>query len=107
MIKNLSSLSPARQLLIEKMQLLRFGRIENLAVRNGEPYFAKETIVVLERKFGTVEMVRLGLCNKDFTLKTQVVELLEQLDEVGTGRIDLIEVKHGLPFRMLAQYTSF
>jgi hypothetical protein len=28
------------------------------------------------------------------------VELFEQFDRLGNGTIDLIEVKHGLPFRM-------
>jgi hypothetical protein len=34
-------------------------------------------------------------------LKEQVVELFAYFDQISNGVIDLIEVKHGLPFRVL------
>jgi hypothetical protein len=37
----------------------------------------------------------------DFALKQQVVELFAFFDELQNGIIDVLEIKHGLPFRMI------
>lgn len=91
-------LSPARRWLIEEMQRIRFGRIERLVVRAGEPVISPRPLVVREVKLpaGPRPEARTG----DFLLKAQVVELLQLLDEMGDGTIEVIEVKHGLPFRV-------
>jgi hypothetical protein len=96
-----ASLSFARRRLVQLMQQINFGRIEALVVRGGEPVLDPPPRVVRELKFGAENGPRPEAAAADFLLKAQVVELLRELDDLGDGTIDLIEVKHGLPFRML------
>jgi hypothetical protein len=96
-----STLSPARQQLLRLFQELNFGRIENLDVRQGEPVLDPSPQVIREVKFGGENGPRPERHAHDFLLKGQVVELLDQLDRLQDGTIRLLEVKHGLPFRML------
>ncbi len=96
-----SALSPARRRLVEKIQQLHFGRIEGLVVRGGEPVLDPPPRYVREVKCGGDNDPRPEAGASDFRLKQQVVDLLHELDRVGTGTIPLIECKHGLPFRLL------
>jgi hypothetical protein len=96
-----SSLTPARRRLVERLQQLNFGRVEGLLVRGGEPVFGPATRVVREIKFGGENAPRPERGLDDFVVKAQVVELLRCLSEIGDGRIDVLEVKHGLPFRLI------
>jgi hypothetical protein len=96
-----AGLSPARRRLVELMQGLNFGRIEGLAVRGGDPVFDPPPRVVREVKFGGENGPRPERAAADFVLKTQVAELFQQLDLLGDGTIDALEVKHGLPFRLI------
>ena len=42
----------------------------------------------------------------DFLLKQQVVELFAFFDELQNGVIDVLEIKHGLPFRMVVREVA-
>ena len=96
-----SALSPDRRRLVELMQEVNFGHIENLIIRNGQPVFDPEPRVVYETKFGAAENgPRPELAAGDFRLKTQHLELFEQLDELGGATVEKLEIKHGLPFRL-------
>jgi hypothetical protein len=81
------------------LQALQYGRIETLVVRAGEPAFWPPPAVTREVKFGAQSPAE--RVTGDFLLKTQVVELFEHFDRLGEGTVALIEVKGGLPFRML------
>ncbi len=95
------SLSPARKRLVELLQRLNFGRIEGLQVRGGEPVLDPLPRIVREVKLAAAENgPRPEADNRDFLLKAQVVDLFGELDRLGTGTIELLEVKHGLPFRL-------
>jgi hypothetical protein len=96
-----AALSPARRQLVEMMQGINFGRIEALAVRGGDPILDPPPRVVREVKFGGENGPRPEVGIADFFLKAPVVELFEHLDRLGSGTIAVLEVKHGLPFRML------
>ena len=96
-----SSLSPAARRLIELMQRINFGRIEGLRVRGGQPVFDPPPRVVREVKFGGENGPRAELRATDFALKAQVVELVRGLADLGDGTVDVLEVKHGVPFRMM------
>jgi len=95
-----AALSPPRRRLVELLQQVNFGRIEGLNVLDGEPLFDPPPRVVREIKFGGDNGPRPEAAAADFALKSQVVELLQSLDWIGDGTIDVLEVKHGLPFRM-------
>jgi len=93
-------LSPGRKRLVRQMQEINFGRIERLGIKEGDPLFDPPPKIVREVKFGGDNGVRPEASTEDFVLKAQVVDLFRQFDGISTGQIDLIEVKHGLPFRM-------
>jgi hypothetical protein len=93
---------PRRQLL-EMMQRLNFGRIENLRLRAGEPAFEPAPRVIQDIKIGGENGPRKETARDDFELKSQVLELFEHLTEIGNGSIALLEIKHGLPFRLVIE----
>jgi hypothetical protein len=98
-----ASLSGARRRLLETMQRLNFGRIENLLVRSGEPAFDPAPKIVRDIKIGGENGPSPELGREDFELKTHVADLFDHLNEVGDGSIAVIEVKHGLPFRLVIE----
>jgi hypothetical protein len=94
-------LSARRAGLLELMQSINFGRIEGLAVLNGDPVLDPPPRVIREVKFGGENGPRPEIDAGNFLLKTQVVELFQHFDRLGDGTIEVLEIKHGLPFRML------
>ncbi len=95
-----SDLSPERRQLLEQMSSLNFGRIEKLQIRRGQPIFNPPPRVVRELKLGGENnSPRPELNCPDFSLKEQVIELFTHLSELGDGVIEVLEVKHGLPFK--------
>jgi hypothetical protein len=87
--------------LVELMQRVNFGRIESLVLANGEPVFEPPPRLIREFKFPGENGPRPELDAADFQLKSQVVELFHHFDQIRDGTINAIEVKHGLPFRMM------
>jgi len=81
------------------MRDVGFGRIEGLIVMAGDPVFRPAPRIVREIKFGG-EIGASQASTGDFVLKAQVVGLFEELDLIRDGRIERLEIKHGLPFRM-------
>lgn len=92
--------SSCRARLLELMQALNFGRIERLPVRAGEPVLDPLPTIVREVKFGGQNGVRDEWALGDFALKAPVVELFGEMDRLRDGLIDVLTVKHGLPFNM-------
>lgn len=99
----LASLPPARERLVKLMQEINFGRVEELAVGRGEPLFDPPPRIIREVKFCSEQGPRPELAKEDFQLKAQVRELFAQMEAMGEGVISRIEVKHGLPFRMIVE----
>lgn len=94
-----SKLSIKQRQLIELMQYINFGRINNLTVKDGEPELTHETIVERDIKLGgSANGARPESGHDDFLLKEAVVALLKELAELGTGTVKQLEIKHGLPF---------
>lgn len=98
--RRIGDLSPQRQHLVRLMQRTGYGRIENLAIRNGQPVLSLEVRLVREIKFGGDSGVHPDTAAADFTLKQQVVELMLALDRIGNGTIECLTIKGGLPFGM-------
>ena len=99
-------LSLSRRRLVELMQQINFGRLECVCVRNAEPVLDPQPKIVREIKFGGENGSRPELHADDFTLKGQVVELFEHLDRVRDCHIETLDIKHGLPFRMLIREAA-
>jgi hypothetical protein len=99
-----SSLTANRKRLVETMQELNFGRIEQLQIRAGEPVFSPAPRLVQDIKIGNANGgPRPELIREDFQLKTSVLELFEHLDRISTGTVEIVEVRCGLPFRVVVE----
>jgi hypothetical protein len=96
-----SELSVARRRLVELMQRINFGRIENLVVRGGEPVLEPLPRVVRELKIGGDNNPRPESRREDFLIKSHLTELFAHLADVGDGTVEALDIKHGLPFRLL------
>ncbi len=101
-----SSLTPSQQLLLTKMQRINYGRIEGLSVRRGQPVLDPPPRIIHEIKFGGDNGPRPEVAKADFELKAQVRDLFAHLEALGDGVIPCIEIKHGLPFRMIVEEVS-
>jgi len=93
-----SSLSDPQRRLVELMQRLNFGRIEDLIIRGGEPVFDPAPKVIQKVKIGGENGPRPEVTCEDFLLKKQTIELLETITDRREGKVLAIDVKHGLPF---------
>lgn len=103
----LSDLSVPRAQLIRECQRLNFGRIERLEVRGGEPVSDPPPSIVREIKFGGVNESRDEAALDDFELRQEAVALIESLDAIRDGVIDVLVVKHGMPFTMHVAESNF
>lgn len=101
--KSKQTLTPARLAFLELAQRVQYGRVKNLMVLGGEPVLSPPPRIVREVKLGspTEGPPR----QDDFLLKTQVVELFEHFDRLQNGIIECVEVKGGLPFRIVVEET--
>lgn len=96
-------LSSCRAWLLELMQDINFGRIEQMLIRNGDPVRDPRPVVVREVKFGGKNGPHPEFGANDFLLKQKVVELFAFFDRLQNGLIDAIEIQDGLPFRMIVR----
>ncbi len=98
-VRRFSDLPPASQRLVRAVERLRFGRIDNLVLRDGTPVWSARPEVVCEVKLGSPGGPRPARSD-DFELSAQWVDLFERLAELGSGRVHRLEVQNGLPFRV-------
>lgn len=99
-----SSLSARQRRLLETMQNLNFGFIEDLRIAAGEPIFSPPLRIVKDIKLGAADnCARPELHHADFALKREHLELFQYLRSLGDGRVERIEVKAGLPFRFMVE----
>ena len=96
-----TSLSLQRQLLLETLQRINFGRLERIRFRGGQPELSDDSRIIREHKFSGENGPRPETSKSDFAIKRPLVELFRYFDQRGDGEIDVLEVKHGLPFRMI------
>lgn len=96
-----SELSPQRQMLIRLCQTTNFGSIRGMDIREGEPVFEPGPTLVVDLKLDAGDPPRPELGLHDFQLAEEVVRLTEQLDHLATATIDCIEIRAGLPRRVI------
>ena len=105
-ISTKASLSAPRRRLLETMQRLNFGRIEGLAIRNGEPVFQPAPRIIQDIKIGGENGPRPELTIEDFALKSSVIELFDHLARIGDGTLESIEIKYGMPFKLVVEQAA-
>jgi hypothetical protein len=91
-------LSVSHRRLVDLCSRIGFGRIEHLAVSNGEPQFEPQPRIITEVKLGADSSAK--EYGADFSLKPAVVDLFQRIDHLGNGSIRCLEIRHGLPFRI-------
>ena len=99
---NFQQLTAPRQRIVRLMQQIRFGRIEGLVIKAGVPVLPPPR-VVREIKFGADNTPHHEAATADYALKTQVQDLLAQMEAMGNGVVNSLEIQHGLPFRMTVE----
>lgn len=96
-----STLSLPLQTLLQAMQRIYFGTIDNLTVRRGEPCFDPPPKVTREIKLGVDVSNSPPPPDANFELKRAVIDLFEHLATLPNGTAVSIEVRHGLPSRLI------
>ena len=99
----LSHLSEPRRALVQLLQSINFGYIEDLEVRGGEPVLTPAPAVVIEVKLDVPGDARPESTLPDYELRGEAVRLMDQLDAVRDGWIRRIDVRFGVPRRVLLE----
>ncbi len=101
--KRFSQLSAPRQVLVRLLQSINFGYVEGLEIRDGQPVFSPAPTVFVEVKLDAENEPRPEVDFTDFELRSEVTRLVEQLDQLGNGSIDRIDVRYGVPRRAVIE----
>jgi hypothetical protein len=94
----LSELSESRKRLVRLAHDLRFGRIEGLTVECGEPSLGPPCRVFATRRYGGQKTPRPPLAAST-VLRAAWSEFFADLDEIGSGGIERLDIDAGLPVR--------
>ncbi len=100
---HVTDLSPSQRRLLRLFQAINFGRIEELEVRGGEPQFSPLPRVFVELKLDVDDGPRPESRLQHFPLRSQVGRFFTQLAQLRDGTVECIELRHGLPFRMVVE----
>ena len=97
----LSDLSPTRQALVRLCQTINHGSIEDLEVRHSEPVFDPQPVVAIDLKLDTEQGAREETDLADFRLPPEIDRLMATFDDIGSGKIIRIEIRAGIPRRVV------
>jgi hypothetical protein len=91
-------------LLVRLCQATNFGSVQDLIVQGGEPIFAASPAIVLQEvKLDSEDHARSEAVLPDFLLCTQFRRLISMLDQIGNGKISRIEIRAGLPRKIVVE----
>jgi hypothetical protein len=92
-----NDLSSGQRELLALLQQIRYGRVERLLVRDGEPLLAgarwRRTV-----KVGGDNAPHPCTDAADFALRHEVAEFFRLLQQLGGAELTDVEVRNGLPF---------
>jgi hypothetical protein len=89
--------------LVRLCQSIDFGQILDLQVRNHEPVFSPSPSVLLDIRPDDESGDRAESELPDFTLRDEVCRLLDRTDGMESGCVQRIEVRAGIPRRVLIE----
>jgi hypothetical protein len=95
-----STLSAPRQKLLHVMQRNPFSNVD-IVISGGEPSFDPPFKITREIKLGIDAPARPTGEEADFGLKRAVTDLFDHFDQFRDGTAVTIEVRHGLPARLI------
>jgi hypothetical protein len=101
-----SHLSASRQVLVRLCQDVNFGQILDLLVRNAEPIWDPGPIILSEVRLDVEETPRPEGALPDFQLSSEIGRLMRQLDQMKDGKIEKIEIRDGIPRRLVTHLTA-
>jgi hypothetical protein len=96
-----SDLSSACQALVQLCQSINHGSIEDLKIERSEPIFDPSPVILWDVKLDTDEVPRAEIDLAEFVLCSEVCRLMRQLHELGTGIIERIDIRAGIPKRIV------
>ena len=96
-----SQLSAPRQAFVRLCQALDYGYIQGLEVRDSNPVFDPPPPVFMDLKLESDDGRRLEADLTDFELRHELCRLLARLDELKDAKIERIEVRAGIPRRLV------
>lgn len=94
------SISEAQKRLLQLMQEVHYGRVEDLVICNGEPVIGLSVKVLRDVKLSAECGRKQVIPDRDYLDKPQVAEMLRQFRRLGDGIVQLVEIHDGLPFRI-------
>ena len=101
MLVRLSDLSAPRQALIRLCQFTNYGQIQSFEIRDCDPVLTPTPSVLVELKLDGDEEPRLEVGLADFIVRAEICQLLAHFDELKNGSIERIEVRGGIPRRVI------
>jgi len=85
------------------MQTVNFGELQGIQVRDADPVFDHSSVVIVDAKLDKEEFPRPELQLVDFELNAEVLRLISRLDELKNGTIQRLEVRAGVPRRLVLE----
>ena len=101
--RRLSGLSAPRQLLLRLCQVVDYGQILELHIRDREPAFDPAPRLIREIKLDEDCDRRQEFDLQDFALRGEASRLMQQLDRLGDGCVARIDIRAGIPRRLVVQ----
>jgi hypothetical protein len=87
--------------LVRLCQSINYGAIEDLKIEHSEPIFDPSPVILMDVKLDTDDGPRPEIDLSDFALCGEVRRLICQLHELGTGIIERLDVRGGIPRRIV------
>ena len=88
--------------LVELMREYQFGRIENMAVRAGQPILNREVRLIRIARLGSASVDPRPSVSDDFQPKRAFRDLFDAFERLNNGIVIKLEFRHGLPFLLEA-----
>jgi len=100
--QSIGTLSFNKRRLVELMRELNYGRINQLYIKCGEPYFTPPPVVIKDIDLGKAKnIVQNVYCPQtEYFLKKQIIVLFDCMKIEGDGIVNTLIVQDGLPVRM-------
>jgi hypothetical protein len=105
-LSRFSQLSASRQALVRLCQTTNYGQIHHLEIKDGGPVLSPPPLVLIDVKLDADQMPRPEVDLPDFELCGEICRLIERLAELKNGTIDRVEVRGGIPRRIVFKFRA-